>query len=58
MAPERRNKTAQSVLNGIAIIMVLAGLFLIFRGNSSDDRLIGSVNVLLGSSLVAWERWR
>lgn len=52
---QQKNRIAQSIVNVIALLMVLGGLYLIF---SQKDLLLGSFNVILGGSLFSTEKWR
>lgn len=55
MKSQKRDRIAQSIVNGIALLMMLGGIYLIFF---QSEPYIGGANVVLGASLFSTERWR
>lgn len=51
----RKNEIAQLIVNIIALVMVLGGMYLIF---SQREPWLGGVNVILGGSLFSAEKLR
>ncbi len=53
MQQQRNNRIAQSVLNLIAGLMFLGGLYLVIF--QPDYTIIGSANLILGASLLPFK---